>query len=162
IASFVNNTRGELRVSSGPDAAAIEPEVARRIVRDSALPRDSALYELLSRDAALEATPMRYEKGDVLEAAVTEMSLTTLLSDDGGGGRGLLVTRARLAVQNRSEQYLVAALPAGASLLSVTVDGLPAKPVGSPDSPGSVLVPLRKTSPGETSFSVEILYEERT
>ncbi len=59
-------------------------------------------------------------------------------------------------VDNRTEQYLAVQLPSTSQLWSALVDGQPVKPALSDD--GAVLVPLIKTSEGESDYPVMLKY----
>jgi hypothetical protein len=68
---------------------------------------------------------------------------------------------ARLALQNRSEQFLRVNVPRGLRLWSATVANQPVKPVTAADSPeAEVLVPLVKTSPGGLPYDVYLYFAD--
>jgi hypothetical protein len=91
-----------------------------------------------------------------IQAVVDLLSLTTVI-DRSGQCR----YEARVALQNRSEQFLRVEMPDGLRLWSATVADQPVKPVVAADSPpGEVLIPLVKTSPGGLPYDVYLYFAD--
>jgi len=162
LAAFASASRGEIEARPGAGAAPVPGETARRRLAGlPEIPRDAAIFEI-EEGAALEARHVEFAVEGTLEASISEVSLSTVLADEDASGRGLVLTRARFSIQNRREQFLVLGLPEGAEILGALVDEAAVRPVsGAPENPGDVLLPLRKTSPGDTSFTAEIVWAER-
>ncbi|MHC4703530.1 MAG: hypothetical protein ACYTFQ_23440, partial [Planctomycetota bacterium] len=93
-----------------------------------------------------------------IQAVVDLLSLTTVI-DRSGRCR----YEARVALQNRSEQFLRVEMPDGLRLWSANVADQPVKPVVAADSPsGEVLIPLVKTSPGGLPYDVYLYFADET
>lgn len=87
------------------------------------------------------------------DAAKIRLATTYLAVDYAGTYRAKL----ELLVDNQSEQFLEAQLPAGAALWAVSVAGDPVKPIrGNTDL--DLKIPLVKTEDGELSYLVQIHY----
>jgi len=84
---------------------------------------------------------------------------TTLVFDAHGAYRATVTYR----LDNRTEPYLVVALPPDAELWCAHVAGEPVKPIADPQQAGSrrVLVPLVKTALGDSAYRVVIQYAGR-
>jgi hypothetical protein len=95
----------------------------------------------------------RYDQQAVLMANVEEARYDILMSADGKE-----LVQVRYAIRNNQRNFVKVALPAGASVWSVTLGGRPARPGQSPD--GSLLLPLEKSRGGEDApaFVVELMY----
>jgi hypothetical protein len=91
-----------------------------------------------------------------IQAVVDLLELTTVV-DRSGRCR----YEAKVALQNRSEQFLGVKMPEGLRLWSANVAGQPIKPVTAADSPeGEVLIPLVKTSPGGLPYDVYLYFAD--
>jgi len=89
-----------------------------------------------------------------IQAVVDLLALTTVIDRN-----GRCRYEARVALQNRSEQFLRVKVPKGLRLWSANVAGQPVKPVTAADSPaGEVLIPLVKTSPGGLPYDVYLYF----
>jgi len=85
-----------------------------------------------------------------IRAVVDLLALTTVIDRN-----GRCRYQARLALQNRSEQFLQVEVPQELRLWSATVASQPVKPVTAAASPqGRILIPLVKTSPGGLPYDV--------
>jgi hypothetical protein len=92
-----------------------------------------------------------------IQAVVDLLALTTVIDRN-----GRCRYEARVALQNRSEQFLRVKVPEGLRLWSANVVGQPVKPVTAADSPaGEVLIPLVKTSPGGLPYDVYLYFAGR-
>jgi len=101
---------------------------------------------------ALDFTPAKMSAR--IKAVVDLLTLTTVIDRD-----GRCRYEAKVALQNRSEQFLRLKVPEGLNLWSAKVAGQPVKPVTKADSPqGEVLIPLVKTSPGGLPYDVELYF----
>ena len=62
-------------------------------------------------------------------------------------------------IDNGTEQFLVVAMPAGATLWTAVVAGEPVKPQQVPGGvTGQIRIPIVKTAPGDLDYSVELAY----
>lgn len=101
---------------------------------------------------ALDFTPAKMSAR--IKAVVDLLTLTTVIDRN-----GRCRYEAKVALQNRSEQFLRVKVPEGLNLWSAKVAGQPVKPVTKADSPqGEVLIPLVKTSPGGLPYDVELYF----
>ncbi|MBL7154750.1 MAG: hypothetical protein ISS79_13630, partial [Phycisphaerae bacterium] len=93
-----------------------------------------------------------------IQAVVDLLALTTVIDRN-----GRCRYEAKLALQNRSEQFLHVQVPQGLRLWSATVADQPVKPVTAAASPqGMVLIPLVKTSPGGLPYDVYLYFADQT
>lgn len=98
----------------------------------------------------------KHEEVRVISTVIDLASGVTLVTED-----GKIVHRIVYSVRNVSKQFLELALPKGAELWSVFVDGAPAKPRLSG---GKVLIPLNRSREGASglaAFDVEVIYHQR-
>jgi hypothetical protein len=95
----------------------------------------------------LSLTLTRYAPQEVLLATVDEARYRALVTED-----GKTLVEGRLAVRNNQRSFLAVALPAGATLWSVAVDGRPVRP--GTGANGGVLVPLPKRRGGTDAARV--------
>jgi hypothetical protein len=95
----------------------------------------------------------RYQQQAVLTANIEEARYRVLIAR-----QGKTLVQARFAVRNNQKDFLLIALPAGATLWSASVAGHPVRPGRAPD--GGLLLPLNKARSGEEAapFAVEVLY----
>src|ERR1700722_18261332 len=102
---------------------------------------------------SLSVNVARYDQQAVLMANIEEARYQVLMSADGKE-----LVQGRYAVRNNQRNFVKVTLPAGATVWSVTLAGLPIRPGQSPD--GSLLLPLEKSrgGGGAPPFAVEILY----
>ncbi|MCK4291736.1 MAG: hypothetical protein KAY65_00960 [Planctomycetes bacterium] len=91
-----------------------------------------------------------------IRAVVDLLALTTVIDRN-----GRCRYQARLALQNRSEQFLQVEVPQGLRLWSATVAFQPVKPVTTAASArGQILIPLVKTSPGGLPYDVYLYFAD--
>ena len=91
-----------------------------------------------------------------IQAVVDLLEVTTVVDRN-----GRCRYEAKVALQNRSEQFLRVKMPEGLRLWSANVAGQPVKPViaaGSPEA--EVLIPLVKTSPGGLPYDVYLYFAD--
>ncbi len=115
--------------------------------------------------AARPALTFHVQDRSLVETAGARIGLaeTVLVLDAAGAYRA----QQTYWVDNRTEQYLELALPAGAVLWSARVAGEPVKPAVQAGGPGGtvtggqVRIPLVKTAEGERDFEVVVKYGGR-
>jgi len=120
--------------------------------------RESLQYVLESFDnnwsLNLEVKPAK--TATRIQAVVDLLAMTTVI-DRSGRCR----YEARVALQNRSEQFLIVEMPNGLRLWSAKVASEPVKPAVATNSPeGQVLIPLVKTSPGGLPYEVYLYFAD--
>jgi hypothetical protein len=97
------------------------------------------------------------EPASRIQAVVDLLAITTVI-DRSGHCR----YEAKIALQNRSEQFLRINVPQGLNLWSAKVASQPVKPVLADDSPkNQVLIPLVKTSPGGLPYDVHLYFADK-
>jgi hypothetical protein len=149
---------GTLEVSSPPEMAGL-----RRIdVREldpvlSSVARESLLaayrYQRTSDEPpVLTLDVTRFADAPVLAAVAERAVATTLVTTE---GRAL--TEITLWLRNRAQSYMKVALPAGASIVSVEVAGMTAKPVEGKD--GSRVPLLRPGLRTDGLYAVSFVYQ---
>lgn len=91
-----------------------------------------------------------------IQAVVDLLELTTVVDRN-----GRCRYEVKVALQNRSQQFLRVKIPQGLRLLSANVASQPVKPVVAEDSSeADVLIPLVKTSPGGLPFDVYLYFAD--
>ncbi|MHC4659829.1 MAG: hypothetical protein ACYS83_11740, partial [Planctomycetota bacterium] len=91
-----------------------------------------------------------------IRAVVDLLALTTVIDRN-----GRCRYEARVALQNRSEQFLRVQMPKGLRLWSALVAGQAVKPATAADTPeNEVLIPLVKTSPGGLPYDVFLYFAD--
>jgi carboxypeptidase family protein len=116
-----------------------------------------ALMAAYRYQASTEEPPMlaldvhRYADAPVLSAVAERATVTTLVTVE---GRAL--TEITLWLRNRAQRYMKVDLPQGASIVSVEVDGSPAKPVEGAD--GSRIPIVRPGPSKDDLYSVSFVY----
>jgi hypothetical protein len=116
-----------------------------------------ALISAYRYQATIEGPPIltldvhRYADAPVLSAVAERATATTLVTVE---GRAL--TEITLWLRNRAQRYMKVDLPQGASIVSVEVDGSPAKPVEGTD--GSRIPIVRPGAAGDDLYAVSFVY----
>ncbi|MBN2210195.1 MAG: hypothetical protein JW709_02260 [Sedimentisphaerales bacterium] len=101
---------------------------------------------------SFDFTPAKIAKR--IQAVVDLLALTTVIDRD-----GRCRYEARVALQNRSEQFLRIKVPQGLQLWSATVAEHPVKPVTEATAQkDEILIPLVKTSPGGLPYDVFLYF----
>jgi hypothetical protein len=106
-----------------------------------------------NQSRALSVNVARYDQQAVLLANVEEARYRLLLSKE-----GKTLVEARYAVRNNQRNFVKITLPAGATMWSAALSGMPVRPGQAPD--GSLLLPLEKSKASEDApeFALEIVY----
>jgi hypothetical protein len=108
-------------------------------------------YRYLRPGYKLAVEAKRYEEAKALEALVENVSLTTVVADD-----GQTMTELSLAVRNHGRQYLEIALPGGATnVWSAFVAGQPVRPSVRE---GRLLLPLERSGGDDAAVAVTLTY----
>lgn len=122
------------------------------------LPRQTGildLFKVFRDDWNLELDLAHTVSAETLDAFIDWVDLETLIRRDGTS-----LTQANIRISNKSLQFLPIQLPQGADLLSLKVAG-EASGANSTvrDDRNTLLVPLIRTTPGQLSFVIEVVYE---
>jgi hypothetical protein len=155
---------GEVAVEGAGTLAVTSPETPglhRIDVREldssiTSVARD-ALISAYRYQATSDEPPMlaldvhRYADAPVLSAVAERATATTLVTVE---GRAL--TEITLWLRNRAQRYMKVDLPQGASIVSVEVDGSPAKPVEGTD--GSRIPIVRPGPARDDLYAVSFVY----
>jgi hypothetical protein len=156
IAAIQNISRHEIYLKDKTKLDHLPASEQRQLIPEQM--RDSLQYVLhcYEKDWSLSLDFKPAKPAARIQAVVDLLALTTVVDRD-----GRCRYEARLALQNRSEQFLRISVPIGLRLWSATVAEQPVKPVtaaGLPD--GEVLVPLVKTSPGGLPYDVYLYFAD--
>jgi hypothetical protein len=110
------------------------------------------VFGWLGADYALTLNGVRHAPAGMLAAVVDALELNTVISTS-GTHRHEAIYRLRAS----GVEYFDVALPQGAALLSVAIDGTAVKPVA--DRPGSVRLPLPAKRDANTGVVASLVYE---
>jgi len=111
------------------------------------------VYQSFTKDGSMQLDFSPAKHAARIQAVVDLVALTTVMDRQGHARY-----EARIALQNRSEQFLKVKVPKGLKLWSAKVADQPVKPVTAKDTgPDEILIPLVKTSPGGLPYDV-VLY----
>jgi len=99
----------------------------------------------------LSLAAQRFEEAEVLQALVDNVTLTTVVSED-----GQMMTEMSLAIRNNARQYLEVTLPANATnVWAAFVAGQPVRPSVRG---GKLLVPLERSGADGAAIAVELIF----
>jgi hypothetical protein len=156
VVAVQNMSRHDISVSERQNLAELGLSEQQKLISEPM--RNSLQYVFRSFEdnwaLSLNLTPAK--EAERIQAVVDLLALTTVI-DRSGRCR----CEARIALQNRSEQFLGIDVPQGLWLWSAAVAGEPVKPVMPADAPaGRVLIPLVKTSPGGLPYDVYLYFAD--
>jgi len=159
VVAVQNMSRHEIAVKDSTNLSDLAASEQQKLM--PARMRESLQYVLESfeQDWSLNLELTQRQTATRIQAVADLLEVTTVI-DRSGRCR----YEAKVALQNRSEQFLRVRIPRGLRLWSASVAGQPVKPVMAEDSPGpgpggagpeaDVLIPLVKTSPGGLPYDV--------
>ncbi len=111
-------------------------------------------YDEANTQHEIEIQIPKHQEVNLQDAVIKNAQYQTLITND-----GLIVTKARLAVQNNNRQFLRVKLPGFSKIWSVYIDGnkknLNNVSMDNPDDPDTILVSLNKSQAG---LLVDIVY----
>jgi hypothetical protein len=156
IVAVQNMSRHDITVQSSTNLSDLAVSEQRKLMPSEMT--ESLQYVLQSFDENwllnLEFKPAK--TATRIQAVVDLLALTTVI-DRSGRCR----YEARVALQNRSEQFLRVKMPTGLKLWSAKVASEPVKPAVAADAPEDhVLIPLVKTSPGGLPYDVHLYFAD--
>jgi hypothetical protein len=157
IVAVQNISRHEITVGDRQNLEELPASEQRELIPQPVSQSLQYVYRSLEPDWSLSLAFAAAEPASRIQAVVDLLSLTTVVDRN-----GRCRCEARIALQNRSEQFLRIGVPDGLHLWSAKVAEQPVKPVLSPDSPaGQVLIPLIKTSPGGLPYEVVLYFADQ-
>jgi hypothetical protein len=156
IVAVQNMSRHEVNVTGSTNLSNLAVSGQQKLMPREM--RESLQYVLESFDEDwllnLEIKPAK--TATRIQAVVDLLALTTVI-DRSGRCR----YEAKVALQNRSEQFLIIEMPKSLRLWSAKVASQPVKPAVATNSPeGQVLIPLVKTSPGGLPYEVYLYFAD--
>ncbi len=149
--------RADLELSAGEKLEGLTPIDPQEIPADYKVGITAPIllaFRYLKHPYTLHAAAVRHDPADVLVAIIEACLLSTTLTEDGN-----LITDMTCRLRNTREQNLAIALPQGAELWHVFVDGKRAIPVQAKE--GDVLwtkVPIAGIGDGTRAFLVQLRY----
>lgn len=158
-AEGVERETGVIVVAAKPPLQVSEARAAEVIRIDAADVPDWAgraddavlAYRYLRSGYKLAIAPKRFDEAEVLQALVENVTLTTVVADD-----GQTMTTMTLAVRNNGRQHLEITLPPQATnVWSAFVDGQAVRPSLRD---GKLLLPLDRSSGGDAAVNVELTF----
>jgi hypothetical protein len=156
VAAVQNISRHEISLKDWTNLEHMPASEQRRLIPEQM--RESLQYVLDSFESGWSLSlNFKPAKAAARIQAVVDLLAVTTVMDRNGRCR----YEAKVALQNRSEQFLKIEVPKGLRLWSATVANQPVKPVTAPDSPeGEVLIPLVKTSPGGLPYDIYLYFAD--
>jgi hypothetical protein len=150
IVAVQNISRHEVTVSDAENLEELSASEQRRLIPQPISQSLQYVYQSFEGDWSLSLNLTAAEPASRIQAVVDLLALTTVIDRN-----GRCRYEAKIALQNRSEQFLRVRIPEGLRLWSANVADQPVKPVISSGSPpDEVLIPLVKTSPGGLPYEV--------
>jgi hypothetical protein len=157
IVAVQNISRHEITVGNRQNLEELPASEQRELIPQAVSQSLQYVYHGFEPDWSLSLGFTAAEPASRIQAVVDLLSVTTVVDRN-----GRCRYEARIALQNRSEQFLRVDVPDGLQLWSAKVADQPVKPVLSPDSPaGQVLIPLVKTSPGGLPYEVVLYFADQ-
>lgn len=141
------------------DAKGLDPVDSLQVpVVEGYQPRHRVIAAYQGRGDAwsLGISGKRHPSASLVSTVIDELRLDTVASTD-GPLRHQLFARVRTA----GDQFLEIALPEGARLWTLTLDGSASKPVASPAGTLRIQLPVRDRNAGAVPFEVKAIYETR-
>lgn len=151
--ALLNKSLGELEVNAAELLKFLPAEQALGFPEPFSMNELVKAYTFIEPDWTLAVKTASLESVAILRATIDYVHITTVLSQS-----GFAKHQVEINMINKREQYLRVRLPEHAELLKVVVAGQPVR-VSLRDA--ELYVPLIKTSPWETSFTIDIVYQSR-
>jgi len=157
VVAVQNMSRHEIGVKDSTNLSDLAASEQQKLMPTEMRESLQYVFQSFEQDWVLNLELTQRETATRIQAVVDMLEVTTVV-DHSGRCR----YEAKVALQNRSEQFLRVRIPRGLRLWSASVAGQPVKPVMEEDSPGpggakleaDVLIPLVKTSPGGLPYDV--------
>jgi len=152
-----NATADEIATASVRGATAVPIAEVPAPLTDNLRRQAVAAYRIHDGDASLAWQRRVREQETGLAATISLADLITVVHADGG-----YRARASYTIRNFTLQFLALELPAESRVWSVHVSGQPVRPAKIRRQARSItLLPLEKTSAGDFSSDVEVIYSGR-
>ena len=156
IIAVQNMSRHEITVQSNTNLSDLAVSEQRKLMPREMTESLQYVLESFDDDWSLNLDFKPAKTATRIQAVVDLLALTTVI-DRSGRCR----YEAKVALQNRSEQFLRINMPPGLRLWSAKVASEPVKPAVAADAPeGQVLIPLVKTSPGGLPYEVHLYFAD--
>ncbi|UCC97797.1 MAG: hypothetical protein JSW66_18375 [Phycisphaerales bacterium] len=150
VVALQNMSRHEISVRDSTNLSDLAASEQQRLMPHQMRESLQYVFQSFEEDWSLNLEFKPAKTATRIQAVVDLLEVTTVV-DRGGRCR----YEAKVALQNRSEQFLQVKVPPGLRLWSANVAGQPVKPVMAEDSSeAGVLIPLVKTSPGGLPYDV--------
>lgn len=150
ILAVQNISRHKISVQDQNTLEELAPSRQRQLIPPQVRQSLQYVFQSFTQDWSLALDFTAAEPAARIQAVVDLVAVTTVI-DRSGQCR----YEVRIALQNRSEQFLRVKVPEALRLWSATVAGQPVKPVKPAESSqGEIWIPLVKTSPGGLPYDV--------
>ena len=156
IVAVQNMSRHEIKTSGSTNLTVLP--LSEQQIMIPAMMRESLqyVYQSYEKNWSLSLGLTQAKVATRIQAVVDLLAITTVINRD-----GRCRYEVRVALQNRSEQFLKVKSPKGLNLWSANVASQPVKPVRDANSPeGTVLIPLVKTSPGGLPYDIVMYFAD--
>ncbi len=156
IVAVQNMSRHEIKIAQSRNLTVLPLSEQQAMI--PAQMRDSLqyVYQSYEKDWNISLGLTQSKEAVRVQAVVDLLTITTVINRD-----GRCRYEVRVALQNRSEQFLKVQTPKGLNLWSANVASQPVKPVRDANSPeGIVLIPLVKTSPGGLPYDIVMYFAD--
>ncbi len=151
---LINTSLSQLTSDDPTLSEPVQAEGLPLTVRQSLIDQATEFVRLKTPGLAPAWRIKRYVPTAAIPAAVNLADLTTIVARDGSYRAVAVYT-----LKNRSRQFLAVRLPEQTRLLSILVQGQPARAVTTTiGSAAALLIPLPKTSAVDLSFPVQVIY----
>lgn len=148
------NTETEISFDA-PGLNEMDALLAPRLANYQPQHRVIGVFGWLGAEYSLGLRGVRHMPASVLNTIVDSMDLDTVASPG-----GLHRHQAAIVLRTAGAQYLDVAVPAGAALFSLAVDGSPVKPVAAPSQgAGTVRVQLPAKRNANSEITIVLVYE---
>lgn len=154
---LINGSASQLTRADADVVETVQRDDLPITVRQELIDQGTELVRLKTLGTAPVWTVQKFAQTESIPASVNVADLTTVIARD-----GTYRTQAVYTIKNRRRQFLALRLPAGAALLSVTLNNQPSRCVtATVAGQAAHLIALPKTSEADLSFPVKIVVAGR-
>ncbi len=156
IVAVQNLSRHEINVTDSMNLSDLPVSEQQKLMPNEMRESLQYVFESFEVDWSLNLDFKPAKMATRIQAVVDLLEVTTVIQRN-----GRCRYEAKVALQNRSEQFLRVRIPEGLRLWSANVASEPVKPVVSADLPKTdVLIPLVKTSPGGLPYDIFLYFAD--
>jgi hypothetical protein len=156
IVAVQNLSRHEINVTGSTSLSDLPVSEQQKLMSQEMRESLQYVFESFEDDWSLNLDFKLAKMATRIQAVVDLLEVTTVIQRN-----GRCRYEAKVALQNRSEQFLRVKMPEGLRLWSANVASEPVKPVVSAGLPATdVLIPLVKTSPGGLPYDVFLYFAD--